>query len=74
MAYAFGPPTIHKPSHELLGEELLRLDRASEAEAEFRTALQRTPGRVAVRRGLARALAAEQKSASADSVAMLLPR
>jgi len=74
MAYAFGPPTIHKPSHELLGEELLRLDRASEAEAEFRTALQRTPGRVSVRRGLARALAAQQKSASADSVAMLLPR
>jgi tetratricopeptide (TPR) repeat protein len=73
-AYAFGPPEVNKPSHELLGEELARLDRPAEAEAEFRAALDRTPGRVAALRGLSRALASQSKSASADSVAVLLPR
>jgi len=40
-AYAFGPPVVNKPSHELFGEELARLNRPAEAEAEFRAALQR---------------------------------
>ena len=72
MAYAFGPPTVHKPSHELLGEELARLKRPGEAELEFRTALERTPLRVASLRGLAQALADQGKSAPADSIAALL--
>jgi tetratricopeptide (TPR) repeat protein len=72
-AYAFGPPEVNKPSHELLGEELARLNRPAEAEAEFRAALQRTPGRVTALRGLSRALASQSRSAPADSVAMLLP-
>jgi Flp pilus assembly protein TadD len=41
----FGPPTIDKPTHELLGEFLLRRGRKDEARGEFEKALARTPGR-----------------------------
>jgi tetratricopeptide (TPR) repeat protein len=58
MAYAFGPPFVVKPSHELLGEVLLDLGRRAEATREFEAALRRTPGRAAVLRGLERARAA----------------
>ena len=57
MAYAFGPPFVVKPSHELLGEVLLGLGRGAEATTEFEAALRRTPGRAAVLRGLERARA-----------------
>jgi tetratricopeptide (TPR) repeat protein len=53
MAYAFGPPQIDKPSHELLGEELLLLKRPSEARTEFQEALKTTPRRPLALRGLA---------------------
>ena len=55
MAYAFGPPTVNKPSHELLGEQLLAMRRAAEAREEFARALRRTPRRAAALLGLARA-------------------
>lgn len=58
MAYAFGPPFVNQPSHELLGAELLRLNRFGEALAQFRFALRRTPRRTAALLGLARAAAA----------------
>jgi tetratricopeptide (TPR) repeat protein len=45
LPIAFGPPTIDKPSHELLGEFLLRRNRKDEAHAEFEKAVARTPGR-----------------------------
>ena len=45
LPIAFGPPTIDKPSHELLGEFLLRRGRKDEAHAEFEKAVARTPGR-----------------------------
>ncbi|MGH9443705.1 MAG: hypothetical protein ACRD16_15690 [Thermoanaerobaculia bacterium] len=41
----FGPPTIDKPSRELLGEFLLRHGSKPEALGEFEKALARTPGR-----------------------------
>lgn len=41
----YGPPSIAKPSPELLGEMLLRLERPSEAEAQFAKALERAPRR-----------------------------
>ena len=41
----FGPPTIDKPTHELLGEFLVRRGRKDEASVEFVKALARTPGR-----------------------------
>jgi tetratricopeptide (TPR) repeat protein len=55
MPYAFGPPYIDKPSHELLGEALLQLGRGKEAIAEFRRSLKDTPLRPVALRGLAQA-------------------
>jgi tetratricopeptide (TPR) repeat protein len=65
MAYAFGPPFVNEPSHELLGEQLLKLGRPSEAQREFETALTRTPGRTSVLLGLAHAASAAGDAASA---------
>jgi tetratricopeptide (TPR) repeat protein len=45
LPIAFGPPTIDKPTHELLGEFLLRRGRKDEAHSEFEKALASTPGR-----------------------------
>jgi hypothetical protein len=45
LPIAFGPPTIDKPIHELLGEFFLRRGRKDEAHAEFEKAVARTPGR-----------------------------
>ena len=55
LAFAFGPPSVEKPSHELLGEVLLGAGRPAEARNEFELALARTPGRALAVRGLARA-------------------
>jgi tetratricopeptide (TPR) repeat protein len=55
LPIAFGPPTIDQPTHELLGEFLLRHDRKEEAAAEFHKALERTPGRRSSEQGLAAA-------------------
>jgi tetratricopeptide (TPR) repeat protein len=53
LPIAFGPPTIDKPTHELLGEFLLRRGRKSEAHDEFKKAVARTPGRRLAEQGLA---------------------
>ena len=52
LAYAFGPPPVYKPSHELLGELLLGLSRYADAEREFQAALAHQPRRVLSLRGL----------------------
>ena len=57
MRFDFGPPSPVKPSHELFGEMLLALDRAAEAQDEFRRALERVPKRTRSLLGLARASA-----------------
>jgi tetratricopeptide (TPR) repeat protein len=57
LPIAFGPPTIDKPTHELLGEFLMRQGRKDEARAEFQKALARTPGRRLAAEGLAAASA-----------------
>ena len=54
----FGPPGVVKPSHELLGEMLLRAGRPREAEAQFTQALRLAPKRALALLGLARAAAA----------------
>jgi len=41
----FGPPRIIKPSWELLGEQLLEMDRYEEAAEAFRKSLRFAPGR-----------------------------
>jgi len=53
----FGPPTIEKPTHEMLGEFLLWRGRKDEARDEFKKALARTPGRRMSEQGLAAASA-----------------
>ena len=50
----FGPPSVEKPTDELLGELLLQLHRSSEAREAFQTALARSPGRRPVVEALAR--------------------
>ena len=64
MAYAFGPPVVDKPSHELLGEELLRQGLPARAAGEFSWALKTTPNRALARRGLARAAERAESSGS----------
>jgi tetratricopeptide (TPR) repeat protein len=55
MPFEFGPPSIEKPTFELLADELLAAGRAADAEKAYRTALERTPGRTPAVEGLQRA-------------------
>jgi tetratricopeptide (TPR) repeat protein len=64
MPLDFGPPIIVKPSHELYGEVLLRLDRPAEAQVQFEKALQRAPRRSLALAGLARAARATSDAAT----------
>jgi len=57
MSPPSGPPDIVKPSHELLGETLLKANRPQEAVEAFKIALSRQPNRARSLIGLARALA-----------------
>lgn len=52
LPIAFGPPAIDKPTHELLGEFLLRRGRKDEAHSQFERALASTPGRRRAEEGL----------------------
>jgi len=65
MAYAFGPPYVDKPSHELLGEMLLEVGAVDDARSEFTKALARTPRRTAALLGRARAERAAGDTADA---------
>ena len=66
MPFEFGPPVVVKPSHELLGETLLALDRPAEAQRAFSRALELAPRRALALRGLARAAAAAGDTAAAE--------
>ena len=52
LPFEFGPPFIEKPSYELMGEVLLRMNNAKDARAAFEKALARTPGRTTALAGL----------------------
>jgi tetratricopeptide (TPR) repeat protein len=67
LPIAFGPPTIDKPTHELLGEYLLRRDRMTEARSQFEMALARTPGRRLAEQGLEAASAPQSRPEGANS-------
>jgi tetratricopeptide (TPR) repeat protein len=64
MPFEFGPPFVELPAYELLGDLLLRAEKAAQARDAFQTALQRTPERTACLSGLARA-----ETASGDTEA-----
>jgi tetratricopeptide (TPR) repeat protein len=68
----FGPPDIVKPSHELLGEALLELGRAAEAQREFGRALELAPRRAPSLLGLARAASRAGDRAAAERAAATL--
>jgi tetratricopeptide (TPR) repeat protein len=73
LPYAFGPPSPEKPSEELLGELLLKANKASEAREAFAASLQRAPRRAQSLLGLARAQSAMgDKVDAAKSYAELL--
>jgi tetratricopeptide (TPR) repeat protein len=55
MSPPSGPPTLIKPSHELLGEILLRANRPKDAAQAFAVSLARQPNRVRSLVGAARA-------------------
>ena len=74
LPLAFGPPTVEKPSRELLGEELLAAGRAAEAKTALQTALARTPGRTAVLRALLQAQKALGESQEAARTEAALAR
>jgi hypothetical protein len=57
MPFEFGPPMPPKPAHELLGEALLALGHAAQAQAQFQLALRRAPKRALSLLGLGRAAA-----------------
>ena len=67
MPFAFGPPVVDKPSHELLGELLLALDRPAEARAAFTQALARAPERTVSLLGLSRAATAAGDTVAAEA-------
>ena len=58
LPFAFGPPRVLRPTFELLGEELLRVDRSEESVTALRRANERNPGRTLSVRGLQQARAA----------------
>jgi len=74
MALEFGPPFVEKPTFELLGDELLALGRHAEAEAAYRSALARAPGRTRSLEGLLRAEQALQRTADAERTRAQLAR
>ncbi|HEX6806744.1 MAG TPA: hypothetical protein VF118_02085, partial [Gemmatimonadaceae bacterium] len=67
LPFAFGPPEVPKPSHELLGETLLSLGRAVDARHELELALARTPGRSLTLMDLSRASRAAGDTATASA-------
>ena len=73
LPYTFGPPSPDKPSEELLGELLLKANKASQAREAFAASLQHTPRRAESLLGLARAQTAlGDKASAAKSYAELL--
>jgi tetratricopeptide (TPR) repeat protein len=62
-----GPPSLIKPSHELLGEILLRAGKPNEAAEQFKVALLRQPNRARSLLGAARAAAQSGDRSGATS-------
>jgi len=72
LPYAFGPPSPEKPSEELLGELLLKANKAPQAREAFAASLKRAPKRAESLLGLARAESAMGDKAAANSYGELL--
>jgi len=68
----FGPPSLHKPANELLGEVLLERKEPQKARAAFEQAQEIAPGRVQSLRGLAQCATLLSDSELAMSVSARL--
>ena len=68
----YGPPRPVKPVHELYGDMLLAADRPAEAQAQYRTALDRAPRRAQATLGWARAAEAAGDMETARAAATQL--
>jgi tetratricopeptide (TPR) repeat protein len=73
MPIEFGPPVVAKPAAELLGDQLLAAGRAAEAEAAYRTALNRVPGRTILVAAHDRARGSAEKSPKSDDTKTVAP-
>jgi tetratricopeptide (TPR) repeat protein len=60
IPFNYGPPIVPKPAAELLGDELVAAGRVAEAEAAYRAALARVPGRTVLVGALSRLPAARR--------------
>jgi tetratricopeptide (TPR) repeat protein len=67
MPFAFGPPEVEKPTFELIGELLLKMQRPADARKAFETSLARAPERTTSLMGLMRAA----KGSGDDTAAQL---
>jgi tetratricopeptide (TPR) repeat protein len=73
MSPPSGPPELIKPSHELMGEILLRAGKSNEAVDQFATSLARQPNRARSLLGMARAAVKTNKlKAAAENYSRLL--
>jgi tetratricopeptide (TPR) repeat protein len=68
----FGPPSLHKPANELLGEILLELGSPEDARTAFEHAQRLAPGRVQSLRGLSQCAQALNDAELAASVSARL--
>src|SRR6202030_2576590 len=66
MTFEFGPPSVAKPAHELLGELALKTGNAADARAEFERSLAHAPERALSLLGFARAAAKAGDRAGAE--------
>jgi hypothetical protein len=74
MPFEFGPPFVPKPAYELLADRLAGAGRASDAEAAYRSALLRAPGRTPALQGLFRAQKASGQVEAAEQTEAQLAR
>ena len=68
ISYAYGPPVIAKPSHELYGEWLLTQNRFEDAANLFDQALERGPKRILSLKGRSKAAVALKDQATVDAI------
>ena len=71
LPFAFGPPVEIVSPHGMAGEYLLELNKAGNAEREYKLALARAPGRTAALLGLAKAQLALGQRAGARRTYLL---
>lgn len=72
ISYSYGPPEVVKPSWEMYGDFLMRMNRPAEAKVQYAEALKRTPKRVWTLDGLREAMSLLGEQAQADSVEQII--